>query len=169
MKSFDEPDYTFYYSPQLGNSCNGFMLYDGTEYIHESDDYSDDEVLYWAYENERLTEEDLPLYEASEYDKIDINGYREDIRDFEREYDSWYSPVGRVYGAFEREGFTSYRDKENQIQFVDGPAPGNDLQCVFAKGTEALERLQTWIHQEYGQKVNFVEFTEEEVEIILEH
>lgn len=167
MKTYKNPDYVFNYSLELASKNGSLTLYDGPNYHHDSDDMDDRAVLDWAQENEMLSEEDSKLYKKGKFDSIDIKPYREALRDHEIEWDSLCSPEGRVFSVFETEGFY-YDEEEDGIEFVDGPAPGNNYQCVSVDGVDVLERLQAWILEECGKKVNFIEFTEVELRRLMQ-
>lgn len=118
---------------------------------YESDDMSDDEIVYWATDQGSLIdgEEDF----RSEDGSVDMEALRKYKRELEEIYASSNSyPSGRAFNFFESSGF-DYPD-DIEMKFVDGPFPGNDWQGIYVYGLKSLKKLQTFL-QENGEEVNF--------------
>ena len=124
-------------------------LEEGTDFIVDLDENSEDEIIEWA-ENMELIED-----YRNEDGSLDINSlklYKEevDLENYNENPPTFATPSGRAYEWFENLGIVL----PNGVYLIDGPHPGSDWIGVSVKNLNHLFILQKFLFNE-GYKVNF--------------
>jgi hypothetical protein len=146
LKTYKDPNMEF---NVVGCLSDKLYIEEGDDLIVDLDEYSDNEILEWAEENEMI--EDYTNEDGSvNIEQLRDSKQDEDIEHYNENPPSYATPNGRAYNWFEDLGLIM----PDGIAVVDGPHPGSDWQGVVVNNLSSLVVLQDFL-EIAGYKVNF--------------